>query len=221
MNLKNNGQFPRFLAHPWHGIAIGDSAPDHLAAFIELGPTDVIKYEVDKESGHLRLDRPQKFSAQCPAYYGFIPQTYCGASVGMHAASRAKLDALEGDGDPMDICVFAERPLNQNGVIITVKPIGGFRMIDKGQADDKIIATLVGDDVYSSWNDIGEIPEALLKRLKHYFLTYKEMPTSSGPDSNGSGTNDKRVQIAEIYDRKEALETIKLSMADYKDLISS
>ena len=109
----------------------------------------------------------------------------------------------------MDICIFAERPLNRNGVIVSVKPIGGLRMIDKGQADDKIIATLVGDDIYSQWQDLSDMPEALLRRLRHYFLTYKEMP----------GGGERRVEIAEVYDRAEALATIQVSMQDYRILL--
>jgi inorganic pyrophosphatase len=89
-----------------------------------------VKYEVDKLSGHLRVDRPQKYSALCPALYGFVPRTLCGDAVGAFAASRAARVDVAGDGDPMDVCVLTEREINRGGIIVTARPIGGFRMFD-------------------------------------------------------------------------------------------
>jgi inorganic pyrophosphatase len=70
-----------FQAHPWHGVNPGEKAPEEVSSYIEIVPTDVVKYELDKGSGHLRVDRPQRFSSMCPTLYGFIPQTFCGEEV--------------------------------------------------------------------------------------------------------------------------------------------
>ena len=98
-----------FQAHPWHGVAPGEDAPNVLNAYIEIVPTDAVKYELDKPSGHLRVDRPQRFSSLCPTLYGFIPQTFCGDSVGELCGERVGLTGIKGDGDPMDICVLTEK----------------------------------------------------------------------------------------------------------------
>ena len=91
-----------FQAHPWHGVSPGEDAPEAVNAYIEIVPTDVVKYELDKPSGHLRVDRPQRFSSMCPSLYGFIPQTYCGDEVAALCAQRVGLTGIKGDGDPMD-----------------------------------------------------------------------------------------------------------------------
>ena len=149
---------PSHLAHPWHGISPGAQAPVVLTVYIEIVPTDTVKYEVDKLSGHLRVDRPQKFSALCPALYGFVPRTLCGDAVGAFAASRAGRPDVAGDGDPMDVCVLTEREINRGGIIVTARPIGGFRMFDGSEADDKILAVLEGDAAYGGFRDLGDCP---------------------------------------------------------------
>src|SRR5438445_13586584 len=100
-----------FQAHPWHGIPAGEDAPGTVNAYMEIVPTDPVKYELDKRSGHLRLDRPQRFSSLCPTLYGFIPHTYCGDRVGERCAARTGRQRAEGDKDPMDISVLSEKPL--------------------------------------------------------------------------------------------------------------
>ncbi len=135
-----------FQAHPWHGVAPGSKAPETVKAYIEIVPTDAVKYELDKESGHLHVDRPQRFSSLCPSLYGFIPQTLCGDEVAALSAERqggAGVD-IKGDGDPMDICVLTEKTFAQGNFFVQARPIGGLRMIDGEQADDKIIAVLEG-----------------------------------------------------------------------------
>lgn len=192
-----------YQAHPWHGISIGKEAPNIVNAFIEIVPTDTIKYEIDKESGFLKVDRPQKFSNIVPALYGFIPQTYCDTEVASLASMSAGETVEHGDKDPLDICIFSERSIPHGGIIVKVKPIGGIRLLDKGEADDKIIAVIEGD-VYSSWNDISDCPASMLTRLKHYFLTYKNMP------------GEKEVcRIANVYGKDEALKVIEASVRDY------
>lgn len=194
-----------FKAHPWHGISPGDKAPGIVTAFIEMVPTDTVKYEIDKESGYLKIDRPQKFSNVVPALYGFIPRTFCDERVAEYAARQAGRPIERGDGDPVDICVLCERPITHGNILLQAVPIGGFRMIDKGEADDKIIAVLSGDEVYASWSDVRDVPPAMINRLKHYFLTYKNIPGES-----------RGVEIAAIYGREEAHEVIRCSMEDYK-----
>ncbi len=203
-------EFNTYKPHPWHGIPIGKQAPELVIAYIEMVPTDTVKYEIDKETGFRKVDRPQKFSNIPPTLYGFIPQTYCGEEIAKFAAQQSKHTITKGDGDPLDICVLSERNITSGDIIMEVIPIGGLRMIDKGEADDKIIAVLKQDAAYGDWKDISDCPQALVNRLKHYFLTYKNLPNETS-----------QVEIAAVYGRSEALEVIQKSMLDYKTLISS
>ncbi|MFP2932287.1 inorganic pyrophosphatase [Pyxidicoccus sp. 3LG] len=195
-------------AHPWHGITPGEEAPSIVTAYIEIVPTDAVKYELDKESGILKLDRPQRFSSQCPTLYGFIPQTYCDELVAKRCAERTGRKDILGDRDPIDICVLTEKVISNGNLLVRAVPIGGFRMVDGNEADDKIIAVLESDLVYGELQHIAQLPRALLDRLKHYFLTYKQIP----------GEGKRSVEIAEVYDQPEALEVIKRSMKDYERL---
>jgi inorganic pyrophosphatase len=195
----------RYKSHPWHGVFIGKNAPEEVIAFIEVVSTDTVKYEIDKESGYLKVDRPQKFSNVVPALYGFIPQTYCGEKVGEFCNMKTGRTDIKGDGDPMDICVLTEKTLAHGDLLVDARPIGGFRMIDGKQADDKIIAVLRNDTVYGHFKDISEVPKVVIQRLEHYFLTYKDMP---GLDFN--------TEIAATYGAKEACEVILQAVEDYK-----
>ena len=192
-------------SHPWHGIAIGDESPHIVMSFIEMTPHDAVKYEIDKESGFLKVDRPQKFSNIVPALYGFIPQTYCAEDVAEFCMMKTGKKEVEGDGDPLDICVLTERNITHGNILVPAIPIGGIRMIDDGEADDKIIAVLKGDETYL-WNDISHCPDSIINRLRHYFLTYKNIP----------GESYNKVQITAIYGKEEALEVIRRSQTDYK-----
>lgn len=194
-----------FKPHPWHGIPIGDDAPRTVSAFIEIVPTDTVKYELDKQTGYLKVDRPQKFSNICPTLYGFIPQTFCGERVGAFCAARTNRSNINGDGDPMDICVLTEKDISHGDIILKAIPIGGLRMIDGDEADDKIIAVLQNDVMFGGWRDLHDAPPALIERLRHYFLTYKQVP----------GAAPMRVEIADVYDRDEAYDVINRSRADY------
>jgi len=195
-----------FQAHPWHGVAPGDPA-DVIQAFIEIVPTDSVKYELDKPSGHLRIDRPQRFSSQPPTLYGFIPQTFCGKSVGERCSERTGVANIRGDRDPMDICVLTEKSMAHANFFLRARPIGGLRMIDGEEADDKIVAVLERDMAYGDLRDIADCPQGIVERLRHYFLTYKQMP----------GEPARTVRIAEVYDRVEAVEVIRRSSSDYRD----
>ena len=200
-------QFKHFFKpHPWHGIAVWASAT-YLNVFIEIVPSDTVKYELDKETGYLSIDRPQKFSNIVPALYGFVPQTFCGPKVANYASTESKLGALEGDGDPLDICVLTERAISHGDILLLAKPIGGFRMIDQGEVDDKIVAVLIDDAVYGEINDISQCPPSVLNRLKHYFLTNKESP----------GVAECKISIEATYGAQDALKVIELSAADYRE----
>ena len=195
-----------FQAHPWHGIDPGPEAPGTVNAYIEIVPTDAVKYELDKQSGHLHVDRPQRFSSMCPSLYGLIPRTFCGEEVAKLCAERTGACDIKGDGDPMDICVLTEKTFAQGNFFLRAKPIGGLRMIDGEQADDKIISVLEADLAYGHIEDIDQCPKALVDRLNHYFLSYKQLP----------GDAPRRVEIVSIYDREEALDVIKRSLRDYQ-----
>lgn len=199
-----------FKSHPWHGISIGENAPVVVNAYIEIVPTDAVKYEIDKVTGHLKIDRPQKYSTQCPTLYGFIPQTYCGTQIGEFCSQKVSQAGIVGDGDPLDICVLTEKPVSHGDILVTAIPIGGLRMIDHNQADDKIIAVLRDDAVYGDWQDVSQCPRALTERLRHYFLTYKDIP----------GEEKRKVEIPHVYGAKEAREVIQLSQLDYRGLIT-
>jgi len=195
----------RYKSHPWHGIDIGANAPNSVMCFIEVVPTDTIKYEIDKVSGYLRIDRPQKYSNVVPSLYGFIPQTYCGANVGKFCEQKTGKKGILGDGDPLDICVLTEKDVMHGDIIAEVIPIGGFRMIDGNAADDKIISVLKGDVVYGNVTSVAELPELVLERLKHYFLTYKDMPGVT-----------RESEITHVYEAEEAHQVIRESMIDYE-----
>ena len=222
----------QFQAHPWHGISAQPKPHDpaesqsYYNAYIELTPTDGVKYEVDKETGHIKVDRPQKFSNLCPTLYGFIPRTFCGPKIGDFCAHQLGREGIEGDGDPLDICVLTEKPIGHTGILVTAKAIGGLRMVDSNQADDKIVAVLVNDVIYGHLNSIEELPPGLLDRLRQYFLTYKMAPPNVEKVGNLTTLSNAPppplcVEIPQIYGHEEALEVIRLSQQDYKDKFGS
>jgi inorganic pyrophosphatase len=194
-------QFSPWRPHPWHGLPVGVEPPRRVNAYIEITPYDLVKYEIDKDSGYLRLDRPQRTSAQPPSLYGFVPRTYSGKRV-----ARLMPGAESGDGDPLDVCVLCERPVTRAEILVEARIVGGLPMIDGGEADDKLIAVLESDNVWGHIADIGGVPRALLDRLIHYFATYKFLP-----DSHGS------VSVGEPYDRLHAEEVIRASLEDYAE----
>jgi inorganic pyrophosphatase len=194
-----------YKLHPWHGIDPGHDLPAEVTAFIEIVPGDTVKYEIDKVSGYLSIDRPQKFSNIVPSLYGFIPGTYCGNKVAEYDAAKSGMKIAKGDGDPLDICVFTERTIIHGDILLRAIPIGGIRMLDKGEADDKIIAVLKGDEVYSAWSDIEHMPVTLINRLKHYFLTYKNIPGDPAV-----------IEVMGVFGKEDAYELIKRSIEDYR-----
>jgi inorganic pyrophosphatase len=195
-----------YQSHPWHGLAIGPQAPGVVTVYIELVPADTVKYEIDKRSGILKLDRPQRYSSLSPEPYGFVPRTLCGASVAALAARDSGRKGLLGDNDPLDVCVLTERAINHGGIMVRARPIGGLRMFDGDEVDDKIIAVLESDPTYEGWTEIEHCPPVLVDRIQHYFLTYKDMPGASGP----------RVELAGVYGAEMAREVISRAQVDYR-----
>jgi inorganic pyrophosphatase len=192
--------FYRWRPHPWHGLEVGPDPPQVVHAYIEISPFDLIKYEVDKATGYLRVDRPQRTSSQPPTLYGFIPRTYGGRHV-----KELSPKAERGDHDPLDICVVSERPINRAEVILDARVVGGLQMIDNGEADDKIIAVLLNDNFWGPVRHLSELPTALVERLNHYFSTYKMV---LGEESTTS--------IETIYDRDHAQQVVEAAMRDYE-----
>lgn len=202
MDYKNASK-----AHPWHGIDPG--TPEEVRAFIEIVPTDTVKYEVDKVTGYLMVDRPQKFSNIVPSLYGFLPRTYCAEKMAeLTNKALARFD-VEGDGDPLDICVLTEKDVTHGDIIVRARPIGGLRLLDHNQADDKIIAVLKNDAIYGEMTDIEQLPTRIVRRLIHYFTTYKDIP----------GENNSRMRFVSIYGADVAQDVIRRSMEDYDDLV--
>jgi len=193
--------FSRYRPHPWHGLAAGPDLPRIATAYIEISPFDQMKYEIDKETGYLCVDRPQPTSAQQPTLYGFIPRTYCGKRV------RDLMPEAEcGDGDPLDICVISERPIDRTEILVNAKIVGGLPMNDGGEADDKIVAIIKDDPAYGHIDEISELPPILVHRIAHYFKTYKMVPGK-----------ENKVTIGEPYGYAHACKVLEASMADYEE----
>src|SRR5215213_5994164 len=111
-------EFPQFKLHPWHGVDIGDQAPEIVTAFIEITPSDTVKYEIDKHSGILKVDRPQLYSNVVPALYGFIPQTYCKENIAALCEKQTGRKVTDGDGDPLDILVLTEHRIVHGDILV-------------------------------------------------------------------------------------------------------
>lgn len=193
--------FYRWRPHPWHGLEAGPDPPRIVSAYIEITPFDLVKYEVDKTTGYLKVDRPQRGSSQPPTLYGFVPQTYCGQRV-----SQLSPKATKGDGDPIDICVVSERPIDRTEVIVTARVLGGLQVVDNEEADDKIIAVLANDTFWKDAADVGDLPEAIVERLQHYFSTYKSLPDETPV-----------ISIESVYGCDQALQVLQASLDDYDE----
>ena len=176
--------------------------------------------EVDKSSGLLMVDRPQKLSNVMPCLYGFVPQTYCHNHVATHTQAALKqtteyaalAENMPGDQDPLDICVFTSCDFPWAGVMVEARVVGGYRMIDSKEADDKIIAVLKGDGVYGEVEDVSQLPPKPLAQLEHYFLTYKKLPQAGEPP---------QTIITHLYDGKEAEKIVALAHKDYREAFPS
>lgn len=172
-------------AHPWHDIPAGDRVPDEVNAVVEIPKGSKNKFELDKETGLLRVDRVLYSSVVYPANYGFIPRTFCD------------------DGDPLDILVLGQEPV-PGRTILVARPIGLMQMLDQGQADDKILAVHVNDPAYASYRDVTELPAHIALELERFFLDYKKLESKDVKVESFQGAGPARVAVAaavELYDR--------------------
>ncbi len=171
--------------NPWHNVSPGNELPETVNGIIEIPKGTRAKYELDKESGLLRLDRVLYSSVYYPANYGFIPQTYCD------------------DKDPLDILILSQIDVVPM-CIVPAKVIGVMRMLDNGEADDKIIAVAEGDPSVSHINDISELPQHFISELRNFFEDYKKL-------------EHKTVVVEEFFNRKTATKILQDSLKMYKD----
>ncbi len=146
--------------HPWHNVSIGKNAPETVTGIIEIPKNCRAKYELDKDSGMLILDRVLYSSINYPANYGFIPQTFCD------------------DGDPLDILVVSQIDIVPM-CLVEAKVIGVMRMLDGGEMDDKIIAVAANDMSVNHISDISELPPHSVKELRSFFEDYKKLENKS------------------------------------------
>jgi inorganic pyrophosphatase len=196
-----------FASHPWHGVDLGKDAPGRVTVYVEIVPTDTVKYEMDKDSGLLKVDRPQQYSNVCPSPYGLLPRTLCAGNVAALAEERTGRRPLVGDDDPLDILVLTEKDFTHGNILMQAIPIGGLGLLDGDEVDDKIVAVMKDDAVYGGVTEISHLPTLLVDRLKHYFLTYKQGPDQAHP----------ACEITRVYGREEAHEVVRRSQQDYLD----
>ncbi len=142
--------------NPWHQVHPGDNIPEFVNGIIEIPKGSRAKYELDKESGLLKLDRVLYSSVYYPANYGFIPKTYCD------------------DKDPLDILVISQIDLVPM-CLVEAKIIGVMRMLDNNEADDKLIAVAAGDPSVNHISDISELPNHFISEIRHFFEEYKRL----------------------------------------------
>jgi inorganic pyrophosphatase len=174
------------IFNPYHSLAPGPKPPFHLMAYIECPMRSKIKYELEKKSGLLKVDRILHSSIHYPNNYGFIPQTYCR------------------DHDPLDIIVIGQEPVAP-GSLVEAKPVGGLIMKDQGQEDFKVIAVHEGDPFFSTYNDVAQLSQHVLTEIKHFFSTYKELePGKSRPE------------IGDFVTAIETVDVIRRAVSDYK-----
>ncbi len=170
--------------HPWHEVEVGDNPPEILNAVIEIPKGSKAKYELDKKSGLLKLDRILFSSVHYPANYGFIPQTLCE------------------DHDPLDILVLGQEPVTPL-CILRAKPIGVMKMVDQGEADDKIIAVHMDDPEYAHYKSMEELPPHRMKEVRRFFEEYKNL-------------ENKTVKVENFFPQQEAFKIIKDAIEMYK-----
>ena len=171
--------------NPWHHVSPGENTPDIVNGIIEIPKGTRAKYELDKESGLIKLDRVLYSSVYYPANYGFIPQSYCD------------------DKDPLDILVLSQIdfvPL----CLVPAKVIGVMRMLDNGEADDKIIAVAAGDPSVCHINDISELPAHFISEMRSFFEDYKKL-------------ENKTVVVEDFLNREIAIQILQDSFKLYQE----
>lgn len=170
--------------NPWHSVSYGENVPETVTAIIEIPIGSRAKYELDKETGMLKLDRVLYSSVYYPANYGFIPRTYCD------------------DKDPLDILVLSQITMHPMS-LVNAKIIGVMRMLDQGEADDKLIAVCANDMSVAHINDISELPSHFINELRHFFEEYKKL-------------ENKVVKIEDFEGARLAKKILMHSINDYE-----
>ena len=171
------------MLHLWRDLPPGRNPPEEVTAVIEIPAGSRNKYELDKATGLLKLDRVLYSSVHYPGDYGFIPRT------------------LHEDNDPLDILVMVKEQ-TFSGCMIDVRPIGGLRMLDRGEPDDKILGVPLHDPAHEEYFDIADIPQHMLKEIEYFFATYKDL-------------EGKRVQVVGWEKSEQAMRIISESIARY------
>jgi inorganic pyrophosphatase len=174
--------------HPWHDVQLGPDAPAIVPAIIEVPKGSKTKYELDKTNGLIRVDRILFSSVQYPANYGFIPRTYCA------------------EHDPLDVLVLCQETIVPLA-IMRAKPIGVMKMLDQGEADDKIIAVHADDPEYSTYESIDQLPPHRMLEVQRFFEDYKKLENKIVVVERFLGPDDARRVIdeaCELYDSREA-----------------
>lgn len=172
----------------WHDISYGENAPNEVETIIEIPRNSRLKYEIDKETGLLLLDRALYSAVHYPGNYGFIPQTYCD------------------DKDPLDIIILGREeiyPLTK----CTARPIGVIHMVDGGEQDDKIIGVLANDPEQEGITDLEDVHEHTIKQVKHFFETYKLLQKKEVKITGVSGAEEAKKIIQEsieLYNKEFA-----------------
>lgn len=170
--------------HPWHEVEIGDDAPSVVTVVVEVPKGSKAKYELDKKSGLIRMDRVLFSSVHYPANYGFIPQTYCE------------------DHDPLDVLVLGQEPAVPLS-LLRAKPIGVMKMLDQGEADDKIIAVHIDDPEYAHYTHLDDLPPHRMIEVKRFFEEYKVL-------------ENKAVKVESFFGKDEAHAVIEAAIVLYQ-----
>lgn len=172
--------------HPWHDIPPGPNPPDIITAVIEIPKFSRNKYELDKTLGLYRLDRVLHSAVHFPGDYGFIPQT------------------LASDDDPLDVLVLMTVPVF-TGCLVEVRPIGLFRLVDRGLPDEKILAIPVADPYSEPWHDLEDVPPHALREIEHFFEVYKDLEGTRTESQGFEGVGAARTAITDAMARYRAV----------------
>jgi inorganic pyrophosphatase len=172
---------PHRSFHPWHDIPTGTNPPAEVTAVIEIPTNERNKYELDKELGVFRLDRVLHSAVHYPGDYGFLPRT------------------LGDDGDPLDVLVLMTIPVF-TGCLVAARPIGLFHLVDRGVADEKVLAVPVSDPYSDGLNDLGDVPPHYLKEIEHFFQVYKDLEGTRTVTRGFEGAGAARQAISRSMD---------------------
>ena len=169
------------MTHPWHDVPIGDDVPDEINIVVEISKGSKVKYELDKDTGLLEVDRVLYSSVVYPENYGFIPQT------------------LADDDDPLDAIVLMQEPI-QPMSLLEVRPIGLLPMVDEGENDENILCVHVDDPQYEAFTHVNELPEHRLNEIKQFFKEYKNLEGKEVEVGEISGPEDAVEYIRHAMD---------------------